>query len=151
MLQQAVAALRRPRLGPLLLLMLHVTAMALFVHGFLLTRVHLSQRSSSPPTAAASPPTPPYDRVVWLLIDALRYDFVVADGRYRCLPGAGVCHQGHMPYLSSLAAHTVSSWPQPCLPASGHPYSCRPACYEQSGTPMHDHAMLGAGPPSCCG
>ncbi|KAL4452193.1 hypothetical protein ABPG75_007855 [Micractinium tetrahymenae] len=106
MLRQAVAVLCRPRLGPLLLLILHVTALALFVHGFLLTRVHLPQRSSAPPTAAASPPLPPYDRVVWLMMDALRYDFVVFDGRYRCPPGAAVCHQGHMPYLSSLAART---------------------------------------------
>lgn len=109
--------LRRPRLGPLLLLTLHTAALALFTRGFLLTRVHLAQRNSDPPTASPSPP--PYDRVVWLMIDALRYDFVVADGRYRCPPDAAVCHQGHMPYLSSLAARTVSCRPPARLLPSG--------------------------------
>lgn len=100
--------LRRPRAGPALLLLLHLAALGLFVRGFLLTRVHLPQRTAASAGDAAAAP---YDRVVWLMIDALRYDFVVADGRYRCPNASGaVCHQGHMPYLSQLARHPVGGW-----------------------------------------
>jgi predicted AlkP superfamily pyrophosphatase or phosphodiesterase len=101
MLQQAVNLLRRPRLGPALALGLHVLALSAFINGFLLTRVHLPQRAVSPTPAAV-----PYDRIVWLMIDALRYDFVVQDGRYSC-SGSGPCHQGHMPFLSDLSRRQV--------------------------------------------
>lgn len=138
MFGRAVAALRRPRLGPALTAALHLAALALFTHGFLLTRVHLEERSTAAHAgtdnassggvgygAANSSSTQgaPFNRVVWLMIDALRYDFVISDGRYTC-PGAstlqqqqqqGLCHQGHMPYLAGLArqvcwAGRVARW-----------------------------------------
>ena len=112
MLARLVELLRRPRAGPALLLLLHLAALGLFVHGFLLTRVHLPQRAAAPAggAGAGGAAAAPYDRAVWLMIDALRYDFVVADGRYRCPSGGGVvCHQGHMPYLAQLARHPVGA------------------------------------------
>ena len=51
---------------------------------------------------------PPYRKLVWVMVDALRYDMVVADGRYACLPGA-ICHQQRMAYLSRLLADQVGA------------------------------------------
>lgn len=124
MLGRLAGLLRCPRAGPALLLLLHLAALGLFTRGFLLTRVHLPQRSAAhadgSPAAAA-----PYDRVVWLMIDALRYDFVVADGRYRCSNATGaVCHQGHMPHLSALARHPVGGWAWPWSFAAGVVLAC---------------------------
>lgn len=46
----------------------HVLAIALFVHGYLLTRIHLPYRSDpSSPVCAR-----PYKKLVWIVIDALR-------------------------------------------------------------------------------
>lgn len=106
MATEALQSLRRRR-GPALFLALHLAALGLFVHGFLLTRVHLPQRSAHAAGGAAPNATAPYDRVVWLMIDALRYDMVLADGRYRCTPDQAVCHQGHMPFLAGLARSPV--------------------------------------------
>jgi predicted AlkP superfamily pyrophosphatase or phosphodiesterase len=100
MIVSPAAAVQSPRLGPALITVLHLLSLGLFIHGFLLTRVHLPERAAAPPAANAS--AAPYDRVVWLMIDALRYDFVVQDGRYSC-PQEGVCHQGHMPFLARLS------------------------------------------------
>jgi hypothetical protein len=83
--------------GPLCLTILHAAALTLFIHGFLLTRVRLDQRS----VVAAGPPA--RSKLVWLMVDSLRYDFVVADGRYSCVPGR-LCHQGHMAYLNNLTS-----------------------------------------------
>ncbi|KAL6780615.1 PIGO1 [Auxenochlorella protothecoides x Auxenochlorella symbiontica] len=80
---------------------LHLVGIALFINGFLLTRVHLPDRSPPSPAGNSSAP---FDRAVILVIDALRYDMVFADGRYQCEPGVP-CHQGQMPFLSSLAQH----------------------------------------------
>lgn len=91
-----VALLRRRRAGPLCLTALHTAALLLFIHGFLLTRVQLEQRSGGQAAPAGR------TRLVWLMVDSLRYDFVVRDGRYACQPGASPCHQGQMPYLSNL-------------------------------------------------
>ncbi|PRW57424.1 GPI ethanolamine phosphate transferase 3 [Chlorella sorokiniana] len=109
MLGRFIGLLRRPRAGPVVLLLLHLAALGLFTRGFLLTRVHLAQRSAAATNGGTTAASAPYDRVVWLMIDALRYDFVVTDGRYRCNNATGaVCHQGHMPYLSDLARHPAS-------------------------------------------
>ena len=43
-----VAAARRPRAGLALIAALHLASLGLFIHGFLLTRVHLDQRSVWP-------------------------------------------------------------------------------------------------------
>ncbi|KDD75329.1 hypothetical protein H632_c740p0, partial [Helicosporidium sp. ATCC 50920] len=74
--------------------------MAWFVHGFLLTRVHMPQRSEARPAGK-----PPFDRVVLVVVDALRYDMVVRDGRYSC-EREEECHYGHMPFLTRLANDT---------------------------------------------
>ena len=102
-MQRVVAAIRRPKTGLLIIAALHLASLGLFIHGFLLTRVHLDQRSAAP--KGGGPPAP-YDRVVWLLVDALRYDMAVADARYTCPPGQP-CHQGQMPFLTNLTAHQV--------------------------------------------
>lgn len=92
--------LKRPRAGPLVITALHTTALLLFVHGFLLTRVRLDERSAPAGTEQALPAAP-RTKLVWILIDSLRYDFLVSDGRYSC-PPEGLCHQGHMVYLTNL-------------------------------------------------
>ena len=101
-----VAAARRPRAGLALIAALHLASLGLFIHGFLLTRVHLDQRSVWP--GEGGRPPAPYDRVVLLLVDALRYDMAVADARYGCPPGQP-CHQRQMPFLANLTAHQVGA------------------------------------------
>lgn len=117
---RTVTVLRRPALGQLLILCLHLASLGLFIHGFLLTRVHLPQRARDPPPSANLTGGAPFDRVVWLMIDALRYDFVVADKRYTCASGSA-CHQGHMPFLSALAANQVGGGE---CGAGSHPLRC---------------------------
>ena len=112
MLRRLLAARRA---GPLALALLHAAALAVFVRGFLLTRVHLDARATGPP--ALTPP--PRTRLVWLLIDSLRYDFVVADGRYACQPGR-VCHQRRMAYLANLTSQ-VGRTPGVSLSCSAAP------------------------------
>ncbi len=51
-----------------LLLILHCVAIAIFVHGFLLTRIHLPNRSTQHAPVCAKP----YDKLIWIVIDALR-------------------------------------------------------------------------------
>eukprot|EP00887_Chlorella_sp_A99_P007118 scaffold2.g7118.t1 len=104
---------RRPRPSPawclLMLAALHAAGLALFSRGLLIWRAHLPHRgAASPHVACAAPPVaplpaPPFRKVVWLLIDALRYDMVVPDAGTACRPGA-VCHQGRMEYLARLLA-----------------------------------------------
>ena len=107
------------RIQLLLFLALHIAAIALFAAGFLLTKIELpnvssctAQSSTSPPDSPpqqhlggpASPaacPTPLVQRTVWLIIDALRWDFVAGN------KSAGASHMGHMPILHQLAAEAV--------------------------------------------
>lgn len=79
---------------------IHTIALVCFVKGFLLTRTHLANRAVLDP---ASTQAAPFDRLVILVIDALRYDMVVVDGTYDCPPDTPHCHQGQMPFLTSLA------------------------------------------------
>lgn len=92
---------------------LHVLGLAIFIKGLLLTRVHLPDRSPLVGPLPECPSRPAYDRLVMVVVDALRYDMVIADGRYLCEPDV-LCHQGHMPFLTSLATN-----------ASGHEVRCR--------------------------
>ena len=48
---------------------LHVVALAVFVNGFLLTRVHLENRSQKLGSVCDAP----YTKLVWIVIDALRW------------------------------------------------------------------------------
>lgn len=107
------------RIQLLLLLALHIAAIALFAAGFLLTKIELpnvssctAQSSTSPmnspsqqhlkgPAFPAACPTPLVQRTVWLIIDALRWDFVAGNS------SAGAPHMGHMPILQQLAAEAV--------------------------------------------
>ena len=87
-----------------LLLILHCISLLLFVNGFLLSRIHLKERSavsSTPVSPSAVPCERPYSKLVWIIIDALRYDFLVQDGRYACGKNS-FCHQGRMPRLAKL-------------------------------------------------
>ena len=107
------------RIQLLLLLALHIAAIALFAAGFLLTKIELTnvssctaQSSTSPldsppqqhlerPAFPAACPTPLVQRTVWLIIDALRWDFVADNS------SAGAPHMWHMPILHQLAAEAV--------------------------------------------
>lgn len=59
-------------------LLAHGIGILLFVHGFLLTRIHLKDRSARHGSLCALP----YNKFVWVVIDALRYG-----GRCRILSG----------------------------------------------------------------
>jgi phosphatidylinositol glycan class O len=87
------------------LALLHAAALALFTDGFLLRRTKLPDRSQSPVAGGGA-----YDKLVWIVVDALRYDFVASDGRYAqaCSARGALCHQGRMPHLQSLIASNVS-------------------------------------------
>lgn len=100
-----------------LFVMLHCISLWLFIHGFLLSRIHLTERSDPFPkscdtdmpiscSSASRACKRPYSKLIWIVIDALRYDFIVQDGRYPCHQkgeNKGLCtHQGHMPKLSKL-------------------------------------------------
>jgi len=50
------------------LLLIHVVAIALFVNGFLLTRIHLDNKSEKDKSICDAP----YKKLVWIVIDALR-------------------------------------------------------------------------------
>ena len=107
------------RVQLLLFLALHIAAIALFAAGFLLTKIELpnvsscTDQSSTPPLDSppqqhlggpafpAACPTPLVQRTVWLIIDALRWDFVAGNS------SAGAPHMGHMPVLHQLAAEAV--------------------------------------------
>jgi len=92
-------------------LVAHGLALALFVHGFLLARITLKRASYDAATSTSSasdtlpsPSSPVYDRLVLIVVDALRYDFVVDDGRYQ--------YSGRnrdMPFLRSFVGGTTET------------------------------------------
>lgn len=98
----------------LLFLILHVLALGVFAAGFLLTRIELPTRSL-PADSLACNPEPPVRKLVWIIIDALRWDFVSnSTGSSNKLGG--------MPILQDIANAAVScskSWQdmnvKPCL------------------------------------
>lgn len=59
----------------LLFSILQVIALGVFATGFLLTRIELPNRSL-PADSLACIPEPPVRKLVWIIIDALRWDFV---------------------------------------------------------------------------
>lgn len=67
------------------ILLAHGIGILLFVHGFLLTRIHLKNSSVRNGSLCASP----YKKFVWVVIDALRYG-----GRWGILFGA--CSRVHL-------------------------------------------------------
>jgi hypothetical protein len=89
----------------------HVAAILVFVHGFLLTRVELPHVSSCEDAV----PRPAqlrgdacwghraFDRAVIVIVDALRYDFLIRDGHNTSYPYAGL-----MPRTLATARHAVS-------------------------------------------
>ena len=99
------------------LALLHAIALALFAHGFLLTRVQLPKdrysssweglgeglhagegmASVDQEEARHAAPPPSYRKLVWIVVDALRYDFVVDDARY-----GNSKRNADMPFLSSF-------------------------------------------------
>lgn len=56
--------------------LLHLGALSLFTKGFLLKRTTLQARNTCLPTDVACTLEPKFDRLVILLVDALRYDFL---------------------------------------------------------------------------
>ena len=89
----------------LLFSILHLIALGVFATGFLLTRIELPSRSL-PADSLACNPEPPVRKLVWIIIDALRWDFVSSS--------AGSSNQlGGMPILQDIANAAVSyskSW-----------------------------------------
>lgn len=134
---------RRNMLNRVHLALLHAIALALFAHGFLLTRVHLPReryssaggapagggglhhdargrdghfegRGASVENGVGQPARqasmPSYRKLVWVVVDALRYDFVVDDARY-----GHSKRNADMPFLSSFVRG------QDCLDGASHP------------------------------
>lgn len=58
------------------LLTIHVIGIWLFVRGFLLTRLALSEVNSCDPSAETCSLPPAYNRAVIIIIDSLRFDFI---------------------------------------------------------------------------
>lgn len=50
------------------ILVLHIVAVTVFVHGYLLTRVHLKHRNAIHDAGCDRP----YRKLVWVVVDALR-------------------------------------------------------------------------------
>lgn len=82
----------------------HAAACYFFLNGFMLTRLQLPDTSSCKDYNASSSSSsqcwsaPQVDKVVILLVDALRYDFVVSAGS----SSQSLDLHGHMPGLSEL-------------------------------------------------
>lgn len=86
----------------------HCVALSTFSVGFLLTRVELPQRNAfnTDLPAHSGNPQLPVQKMVWMIIDALRWDFV---SNSSSLSGASV---GQMPILQNIACTAVgaASW-----------------------------------------
>lgn len=84
----------------------HFVALITFSVGFLLTRVELPHRNAFKidlPEQSRSPgPQPPVQKMVWMIIDALRWDFV--SNSTSSISGASA---GAMPILQSIACAAV--------------------------------------------
>jgi len=94
-----------------LLVFLYTVGLLLFTRGFLLTRVALSSNSTcggdagkcATPTNCLCPDEPKFRRAVLIVIDALRFDFVV-DVNESSICDAGVCAGGRrLQILSEIA------------------------------------------------
>ena len=98
---QAFAAWPLWRLA-LIFLALHVLSLSIFAAGFLLTRIELHDRNVFHSTLLNSECEfeRPVRKVVWMIIDALRWDFVIGDAAER--PAA-------MPILLDIARAAVST------------------------------------------
>ena len=97
-------------------IVLQAAAVLFFGSGFLLIRTELSQRSSGLllDTGPAGRPSEggSYDKVVILLIDALRHDFVFSPAKEqleRCSGSAGSLPWPSMPRTGKLLAEAVST------------------------------------------
>lgn len=106
-----------------LLTLAHAAAIVVFSKGFLLNRVELPQRSScsdyasgwrmaesgkgDATTSSGSCVTAPFDRTVLLVLDALRYDFVLPSASGAPFPTTS------MPKLLALLGEAVGGWPGP--------------------------------------
>lgn len=102
----------------LLLILLHAVGLALFVHGYLLVRLELEAKSycldlplnlksADNETSCWAPKH--FKRTVWIIIDALRFDFVVKNGT------AGAILAG-LPLLSQQIVQAV----RPFISITGH-------------------------------
>ena len=89
-----------------LVLLCHVIGLLIFAKGFLLKRIvipeyskceHQDNRSAHPSTCNEYPRA--FKRVIWILIDALRYDFAVYDESLDPNPPP---HRNKMPFIRDL-------------------------------------------------
>ena len=81
---------------------LHIVALGVFATGFLLTRIELPNRSGATDNLPGQACTfePPVRKVVWIIIDALRWDFVSdATGSFSAFGG--------MPIMQNIASAAV--------------------------------------------
>lgn len=86
----------------LLFSLLHLVALGTFATGFLLTRIELPNRSAAADSflCQACKVEPPVNKVIWMIIDALRWDFVSNSSRNSSVLGG-------MPILQEIATTAV--------------------------------------------
>ena len=84
----------------------HFVALSTFSVGFLLTRVELPQRTAFDTDLPAqnSSPQLPVQKIVWMIIDALRWDFVSNSSS-----SVSESSAGQMPVLQGIACAAVGS------------------------------------------
>ena len=92
------------------LLLLYINGTCFFLRGFLLTRRESSLQSSPDDGVSCCLPHK-YQKVIILVIDALRYDFILNDetGTGDVLP-----YQNNMPFLTELLENSSASLFQVC-------------------------------------
>ncbi|KAL7007323.1 mannose-ethanolamine phosphotransferase gpi13 [Cystobasidiomycetes sp. EMM_F5] len=91
------------------ILLLHLCALTLFSRGFLLSRTTLEKRNLCNVASRDCTLTPKFDRAIILLIDALRYDFLLpADPTLSSFDGA---HHNHL----TLPGQLTARWPEHSL------------------------------------
>ncbi len=97
---------------------LQIVALSLFLHGYLLSRVELPNISTCGVSAHAGHRQAclagrEYDRLVWIVVDALRFDFVAPRASVphsACTQDGIACqHTGRMSYPQELASIHVST------------------------------------------
>jgi len=93
------------------LLILYIVGMLLFTRGFLLTRVALSTNSTcdnhagkgTTPTRSSCPDEPRFRRAVIIVIDALRFDFVVDVNESNICDGNDCASRRKLQILAEIA------------------------------------------------
>ena len=94
----------------------HAVAVAVFIHGFLLTRIelpHVSSCGDLPAAAGGCWSSAAFDRTVIVIVDALRYDFMVND-----VYNSSYAYAGLMPKTLATAQQAVRAHGRICRRAA---------------------------------